>query len=262
MQMFNIEELEKFYTENNFKRIKIRTGIQSLDDMLEGGISRGVTVLGGMPGYGKTTLAFQIAYQMKNDGKKVVFYSYEMPAIDFAEKSIKLKMLQGAEACEEHGELFIVDAEDIYLEDLEKHIKQQKENNSDLVIIIDYLQIIPVKQSNDVRAKVEKCIESLSKLAKKLQIPIILISSLSREAYKNKKGTIEMSSFKESGVIEYSATTILGIEATEQEDATYINCNIRVLKNRYGGGKGRTVPTRFYGKEGFFKEVRMSYTEH
>ena len=53
---------------------------------------------------------------------------------------------------------------------------------------------------------------SLKQLANRLQTPVIAISSLSRACYNE---TIKMSSFKESGGIEYGADVLLGIQPFE-----------------------------------------------
>lgn len=254
----SIEELEQEYIEGKIKREFVPTGIKSLDKMIGGGITSGLTVLGGKPGYGKTTLAFQIASNIKNLGKTVLFYSFEMPATDFAEKSLKLKAVQGNVDGVKRGNLYIVDAEDILIEELVKSIETQVKEYEDVIVVIDYLQIIQTTESSDARANVEKCVRLLAKAAKKHKIPIILLSSLSREAYRQK--TLEMSAFKESGAIESSAVTILGIEASEDsKDDICRNCRIRILKNRYSGGKDKVVSLAFHPEDAYFREEDAIY---
>jgi len=53
------------------------TGVSALDQLLGGGMTRGVTVLGGGPGAGKTATACQAAAMMADMGRKVVYASYE-----------------------------------------------------------------------------------------------------------------------------------------------------------------------------------------
>lgn len=253
INLINIEQLEQDYKDGKIKREFVSTGIKSLDDAIGGGVTSGLTILGGKPGYGKTTLAFQIASNMKCQGKTVLFYSYEMPATDFAEKSLNLKAAQGNVKTTEHGNLYIVDAEDVSIEELVKSIEEQSQECKDLIVVIDYLQIIQTEGLNDVRASVEKCVRLLAKVAKKHKIPIIVLSSLSRDAY-NKK-ILEMSAFKESGAIESTAVTILGIEASEDsKDGIYRNCKIRILKNRYKRGKDKLVPLVFQAEDSYFRD--------
>jgi replicative DNA helicase len=51
--------------------------VSALDQLLGGGMTRGVTVLGGGPGAGKTATACQAAAMMADMGRKVVYASYE-----------------------------------------------------------------------------------------------------------------------------------------------------------------------------------------
>lgn len=53
------------------------TGIPKLDQLLGGGMTRGVTVVGGGPGAGKTVTACLSAAQMAMRGQRVVYASYE-----------------------------------------------------------------------------------------------------------------------------------------------------------------------------------------
>lgn len=254
----NIEELEREYKEGKIKREFVSTGIKSLDEILGGGITSGLTILGGKPGYGKTTLAFQIASNIKQLGKTVLFYSYEMPATDFAEKSLKLKAALGNVDAVQRGNLYIVDAEDVLIEELVKSIEAKVKEYGEVIVVIDYLQIIQTAGSSDVRANVEKCVRLLAKVAKKHKIPIILLSSLSREAYRQK--TLEMSAFKESGAIESSAVTILGIESSDDsKNDIYRNCTIRILKNRYCSGKDKVVSLAFQAEDAYFREEDAIY---
>ncbi len=53
------------------------TGIEKLDQLLGGGMTRGITVVGGGPGAGKTVTACMAASKMAARGQKVVYASYE-----------------------------------------------------------------------------------------------------------------------------------------------------------------------------------------
>ena len=55
----------------------VPTGIGKLDQLLGGGMTRGVTVVGGGPGAGKTVTACMAAAMMAMRGQKVVYASYE-----------------------------------------------------------------------------------------------------------------------------------------------------------------------------------------
>lgn len=53
------------------------TGISKVDQLLGGGLMRGVTVIGGGPSAGKTAIACHAAAMMAASGEKVIYASYE-----------------------------------------------------------------------------------------------------------------------------------------------------------------------------------------
>lgn len=55
----------------------VPTGVEKLDQLLGGGMTKGVTVVGGMSSAGKTVLACQSAAAMAARGQRVVYASYE-----------------------------------------------------------------------------------------------------------------------------------------------------------------------------------------
>jgi len=56
----------------------VPTGWDKLDQLLGGGMTRGLTVVGGPPSAGKSVLACQVAALMAQAGRRVVYASYEM----------------------------------------------------------------------------------------------------------------------------------------------------------------------------------------
>jgi len=72
-----LEEYYKTLGDGSREYLGIRTGFNKLDKWSRG--LRGMIILGGEPGKGKTTLALQLAYGACELGTPVVFYSLEMP---------------------------------------------------------------------------------------------------------------------------------------------------------------------------------------
>ena len=62
----------------NKEEMRIKTGILELDRVLGGGVVKGaVTLLGGDPGIGKSTLSLQISAQLAGSGIKILYVSAE-----------------------------------------------------------------------------------------------------------------------------------------------------------------------------------------
>lgn len=131
------------------------------------------------------------------------------------------------------------------------------------LVIVDYLQILPsdnLKSARSERQTVDDNLDEMSALAEEMNIPIVLISSLSRGNYKK---PMQIDAFKDSGGIEYSADVLLGIQfsACHNENGDPVNENewsleaekkryprnveVVILKQRYGS-TGEAVPLYYY----------------
>lgn len=104
--------------------------------------------------------------------------------------------------------------------------------------------------------------------AKIQRIPIVAISSLNRGGYDN---PVTMASFKESGFIEYSCETILGLQlkgvGTKDFDVFMARAKnpreveLVLIKGR-GIEVGAVIDYRFYGRHNFFEKVGRSNRTH
>ena len=72
------EELEPWETYQACKAPAIPTGITGLDRILDGGLQDELYVLAGLPGFGKTALALQVAMSAAKQGNDVILYSFEL----------------------------------------------------------------------------------------------------------------------------------------------------------------------------------------
>lgn len=127
------------------------------------------------------------------------------------------------------------------------------------VVIIDYLQLIQHEDkyinSND-KLRTDVNISSLKRLSRKHKIPIIAISSFNRTNY-NKESNL--SSFKESGGIEYSSDIIIGLDQTSVEqisgaNLTRRNIRLSVMKNRQGE-KDKSIEYSYIPAFNYYEEI-------
>lgn len=138
------------------------------------------------------------------------------------------------------------------------------------VVIIDYLQFIrPGNMATGTDKQImDNIISSLVFTAKIQRIPIVAISSLNRGGYDS---PVTMASFKESGFIEYSCETMLGLQlkgvGTKDFDVFMARAKnpreveLVLIKGR-GIEVGAVIDYRFYGKHNFFEEVGRSNRNH
>lgn len=66
----------------------IKTGFDSLDDALDGGLFPGLYIIGAESAVGKTSFSLQIADTIAKQGQDVLMFSVEMPAYELMAKSI------------------------------------------------------------------------------------------------------------------------------------------------------------------------------
>lgn len=131
------------------------------------------------------------------------------------------------------------------------------------VVIIDYLQFIrPGTFSGGTdKQMMDYIISMLVFTAKTQRIPIIAISSLNRTGYDS---PVTMASFKESGFIEYSCETMLGLQlkGVGTKDFSLVAAKSKnpkelelVLIKGRGIEVGNVIEYRFYGKHNYFEEI-------
>lgn len=230
------EHLQKYIAENQ------KTGIYptpwaTLNTMLDGGFKRGeFVILGGVTNLGKTAMALQIADFIAANGKRVLFYSLEMPAAVLISRTLArigfelgfdypassyANGFASADAYAQTGARYLsalgnrltfisgqgsaLSTGDVW-RDVEKIISETGEPP---LVIIDYFQILKSVNAPDKaldKEKVDAVVFELKQTAVNLGVPILAISTLNRDSY-NRPLTI--SAYKESGSIEYTADVAL-----------------------------------------------------
>lgn len=131
------------------------------------------------------------------------------------------------------------------------------------IVFIDYLQILqPYDMKATDKQNTDIAVRELKKLSREYSIPVFAISSFNRQNYHN---IVNMTSFKESGAIEYSSDVLIGLQfrgagtkdfnLKEAQGAVPREIEFKVLKNR-NGEANTTVNLEFYQLFNFF---RVSY---
>lgn len=219
----------------------IPTGLADLDRLLGGLHNTNLIILAGRPAMGKTALATCIAAnvaryfkeqnQKGGEKKSVAFFSLEMSASELAGRilsnytQIEGNRITGAGLTVPEFEKMaeaIKDLEDLPLlvdetpavtvtaiKNRARRMKRDKAHGLGL-IIIDYLQLIQEsgRAENRVQALSEMT-RTLKIMAKELDVPVIVLSQLSRlvESRDNKRP--QLSDLRESGSIEQDADIVM-----------------------------------------------------
>lgn len=253
------------YIQDDTKVKKTLLGFDKLDNLLNGGIPKGLITLGAIPSLGKTTFMLQVADNMASlENTKVLFFSLEMSRFDLISKSLSRLTFQEENlqqlTCDElmsndetidynailqqyepiANNLYSIDY--IYdIRDIVAFITQFREcnPNDNIIVVIDYLQYILCGNNGNDKQAIDLITKRLKELSKSLGLTIVAISSLNRANY---SGNITMESFKESGSIEYTSDMLMGLEYTNPNgnDRDYEarknprKITLSIIKNRYG----------------------------
>ncbi|WP_425318299.1 replicative DNA helicase [Pseudomonas nitroreducens] len=209
------------------------TGLADLDKLMRGIRPKKVTVIAGLPGSGKTTLALQIAqHNAVKRGKPWLVFSLEMPEEELGIRAIAslggidLKRLD--EPKELDGEdwqrvglaakqakdapLFICDDPTVTPSRMRAISRRVMREHGLAGIVVDYLGLVPPDAKGRTRSdEVGAVSKALVRLAKELDVPVIELSQLNRESTKRtgKAKRPQASDMRDSGEIEADASCIL-----------------------------------------------------
>lgn len=235
---------------NNRNDYSLYTGITDLDDKILGLHNQEFTVIGARPGIGKTTLALQIAQNIARKGKEVTIISLEMSDTQLIQKLIaskarinSYKMRRGTLEEADFEKIRDV-SEDISnlpitlisrtttIQKIETTIRKLKNKNQLDLVIIDYIQLIKNNKKLPSREQeVADITRTLKLLSLELDIPIIGLCQLNRNATKAEPTLADL---RESGSIEQDADNVWFLYQEKEDESNVIDVTLKIAKQRAG----------------------------
>ena len=254
----------------------LSTGFQSIDSLLGGMRGGTLTVLAGRPSMGKSTLALNIADNISKT-KNVLFYSLEMQQVQLMMKmvacqtEINLNKVDRNNLSESENTRFyealakaneknmtILDRGNITVGDVVSKARQINGQTGLDCIVIDYLQIMKYDKGREI-SELGNITRELKYLSKELDIPIILLSQLSRGVEQRENKRPLMSDLRSSGEIEQDADCIIMVYRDEyynkEESDDRGLAEIIVAKNRMG--QIGWVKCKFEGEYSKFSDMEI-----
>lgn len=239
----------------------VTTGITGLDQLLSGLRPQQLIVLAARPGCGKSALAANIAAQACHKaGATILFASLEMSAAELTERLLSSesgvplsRMTAGqittahrnaiTEAAAEIAQwnLLIDDRPDLRVHDILAQARKIQANPQSpplTLLIVDYLQLVRPQSTKEPRQEqVAGISRALKQAAKALNIPVLALAQLNRQADTNEPP--KLSHLRESGGIEADADTVLFLHHNPT-DRSHANpneqrpCELLIAKQRNG----------------------------
>jgi replicative DNA helicase len=210
----------------------IGTGYNSLDKF-SGGLTRGeITIVGGRPGHGKTTVLINLLAKALEQGKRAMFFSRELPNAELLKKILCLESGKLSYSMVRQNVFTDLDLEHMneaisfvrekYSKDkflMFDNIKDFSLASSEIkkfkpdIIFDDYIQLVACKGYQDSRRlQIEKLVNDYKWLAKETNAVVVLASQLNRYVERaNTRGKSlepQLSDLAESGAIEQVAENV------------------------------------------------------
>ena len=248
------------------RKTGILTGIDKLDNTLLGLKGGQLVILAARPAMGKTAFALNIARTAAMSGHPTVIFSLEMSGVSLSDRMLiahgdfnAAAFRKGALTDTEEailsqsvdclGELPITvdDTSGLQIQQISSVAKNLQRKGKCELVIIDYLQLVRIKSENRNYSREQEVAETTKfakGMAKSLNVPVVLLSQLSRKCEERQDKTPILSDLRESGSIEQDADIVLMLHRPAYYDRSEEQGMgiVRVAKNR----DGRTGDVKFH----------------
>lgn len=243
------------------------TSIPWLDEITSGWQRSDLIVLAARPSVGKTALGLQSALHAAQAGKPVLFFSAEMKGRQLVDRAlahlshVSLKAIRSPRLIEAEGwtgitratetlqslPLWIDDSPAMTHEHIAARARQVDSERRLSLIVVDYLTHLRMPKADRRDIAVGEVTRAIKALAKSLDVPVILVSQLNRDAA-NARPTL--ASLRDSGDIEQDADVVVFLHRPDEQQRD--DLELIVSKQRNGECGHRWL--RFDGSRMTFHE--------
>jgi replicative DNA helicase len=248
----NLEILEK---KSDGDAAGISTGYEKIDLHLGAGMQRGgLYIIAARTSVGKTTFATSIFGNVVQSGYAAGYFTNEMPAEDIVNKLISregrlnsVKLLNGdwdspddqrsyyngLELMQNVDGMGWIDERSGWcLDQLISVVHQKAYEKKCDVVVVDYIQQVRVRGAETKHVQVSRVSEDLKKMARDLNVVVIALAQLSREAEKaDEESGPGLHHLKDSGSIEQDADGVIILHKKKLSDPDVV---AKILKSRKG----------------------------
>ncbi|MBS1967803.1 MAG: replicative DNA helicase [Chloroflexi bacterium SZAS-1] len=264
--------IDSYYEQINYLQehrgevVGVPTGFRDLDEITGGLQQSDLIILAARPSVGKTSFVLSLAYNIAlRNQRNVGIFSLEMSRDQLVQRLLAMDSridthrLRTGHVGETELQVVMssmarLAAVPIYIEDTpgqtimevrSKARRLQSQYGVD-IIIIDYLQLMAGKRSENRVQEVSEISRGLKALARELNVPVIALSQLSRAVEGRTSHVPMLSDLRESGSIEQDADIVMFIYREELYDKDTDKKGIAELHiAKHRNGPIGVVPMRF-----------------
>lgn len=236
----------------------IPTGIDALDELLDGGLQRGsLTIIGARPGHGKTALALAISASIAA-AHAAAIVSLEMPTAELfdrllaahgresigrlrrPDRGLDWSRLTAAMAALQGRRLHVIDRAGLNIRQVRSLARALKRRHGLDVLTLDYVGLMPGSDHRQPRVyQMAEISGGLKALAKELDIAVVALAQVNRGVADRADQTPMLSDLRDSGSLEQDADIVALLHRPEAakpdvRDDFSGYALLRIAKNRQG----------------------------
>ncbi|NBT12413.1 MAG: replicative DNA helicase [Planctomycetia bacterium] len=219
----------------------VETGFTDLDTLCGGLHNSELIILAARPSMGKTAFAMNIAEHVAIAARQpVLFVSLEMACLELADRLLCSaaqvnghRLRNGTISQEDRRRLVQKSAEissaPLYIDDtpgrtlteIAAVARRLKRRQGLALVVIDYLQLIEPDNPRDPRQEqVARIARRLKMMSRELDIPVLCLAQLNRQAEVSRDNKPRLNHLRESGAIEQDADVVMFVHREEYYQTT------------------------------------------
>lgn len=233
----------------------------SMQHVINGLAPGRVTVIGARPGAGKTAMAIGFTlWWLQHHGLSVAFSSLEMSRQEITQRVLssmsgvpfsaietgdltermRSRFDEAAGTLRRLPPLWIDDRESVDVAQVRAFARRAKQNSRLGLVVIDYLQLMESGKPGENRnQEVARFSRNVKKLARSLDVPVLLLSQLNRGSEnRGQESAPRLSDLRDSGAVEQDADVVMLLHKQRDEDDRVL---VGVGKNRQGPKSGLSL---------------------
>ncbi len=274
----SMQRLDELHQRGGQSVIGVPSGFSDLDRMTAGFQPGELIIIAARPSMGKTALALNIAaHAAIHQGKKVALFSLEM-----SQEQLMLRVLASEAGLDMQGlrvgkipnsawpklintandisktDFYIDDTSSISPFEIRGKCRRLKAQRGLDMIMIDYLQLMDLKQKVESRERaVSEISKTLKAVARELKVPVIALSQLNRGVEGRSDRRPMLSDLRESGSIEQDADVIMMIYRDEYYEKENSDARgvAEVIVGKQRNGPTGTVKLAWLSQYGRFRDL-------